>query len=174
MLDQRAQQRQIVDRRARPHADLALEPRVGERLVGLHKLGIDARGIDENHPRPCRKAEPQILRIPERGGDAVVQRLRLDRLEKVLFLREPEIAGIDREEDVRGRVLALGAHPREQLGPLPLDHVYGNSGRVLEAVIEQVVRLIVPRRVDIDRIGSERRRSLRQHYSDNRAGRREG
>ena len=174
MLDQRAQQRQIVDRGARAHADLALEPRIGERLIGLHKLGIDARRIDENHPRPGRKAEPQILRIPERGGDAVVQRFRLHGLEEALLLREPEIAGIDGEKDIRGRVLALGAHPREQFGPLALDHVYGNSSRVLEAVIEQVIRLIVPCRVNIDRIGSERGRSLRQDYSDNRAGRREG
>ena len=163
MRDQRAQQREIVDRRARAHADLALEPRVGERLVGLHELGIDARRIDENHPRPGREAEPQILRVLERGGNAFVQHLRLHGLEQILLLREPEIAGIDGEEDIGRRVLAFGPHAREQLGPFSFDHIYGNSSRFLEAVIEQVIRLIVTRGVDIDRVGRDRGACLGQH-----------
>ena len=88
--------------------------------------------------------------------------LRLHRLEQVLLLREPEIAGIDGEEDIGRRALALGAHAGEQLRPLAFDHVYGNSGRVLEAVIEQVIRLIVPRRIDIERVGRDRGTRLSQ------------
>ncbi len=68
--DQRAGQRKIVDVGARAHAQAALEARIGEISIRIHKIEIGGALGHHDDTHAGGEAEPVIARLTQRFGNA--------------------------------------------------------------------------------------------------------
>ena len=155
MRDGRRKQRQIVVVLARAHADLALPLRVGERLVGECRVGHALLGRVD-HARALGHAEPVALRIAVLRGQVGVDRGIVERLGDALFLRRGQPRDVDGEDDVGGRVLALGADALLQ-ALVEEQHLRLDPGLRREGVEHRLDDVGLAIGVDVDGAVGERR-----------------
>ncbi len=152
-VDQFAHQGEIVDIRAGAHADFALEIRAGEVGILIHLFRLHTGRIIDNHAQPFGQTIPIMVGIAEMFGNALQQDVRLDGLHQAGRLEPVECASIGRNDDVRGAFVALGLHRFEQFGGAGLTEPDLDSGLGLEAFVEFLVRIVVPRRIYIQHAG---------------------
>lgn len=88
--------------------------------------------------------------MAQAGRDPRLQERRPHRLEQALLLGAPEPSGIDRDQQVGRAVGAPLLDPDEQLVGVVLDAVDLDPGLPGEVVIEQVVRLVVARGMNVN------------------------
>ena len=69
-INQFPHQGEIVDVRAGPHADIALEIGAGEVSIFIHLLRLDTGRIIHDHAQPFGQTVPLIVRIAEMLGNA--------------------------------------------------------------------------------------------------------
>ena len=91
-------------------AEAALPARVAEALVGGHLAGPDTLGGAHDRPRAQGEAVPG--RPDAHSGDGVADLIG----SRARLLGAPQVGGVDRDQDVGGRVLALGLEPLVELG----------------------------------------------------------
>ena len=72
-VDEGGHHRQVIGVVGRAHADLALEPRRGDRRIGRDLLGPDLGLVVGDHPGAAREGPPAAFGIAQVGGDARVE-----------------------------------------------------------------------------------------------------
>ena len=100
--------------RSGARADAALELRVGQFFVGVHLVRLHLRLVVDDEARALREPEPATVVRAQVGRNALVQHLRVDRLEQAIDLRPPQARGIDQQDHIGRAVRAFGLQPLHQ------------------------------------------------------------
>jgi len=150
MGDDRGHQRQVVGVRTRTRAQLALEVRVGQVVVGPDLFRLDGGLVVDDDPRPPGEGEPVFG--AQVGGNPGIENLRIDRREQPQFVGLGQARGIDRQEDIGRAVAALVPDAFEEFIFLAFDAIDPDAGLLREIRIERLVGLIVAGRVEVERL----------------------
>ncbi len=146
-LDHGGEQGLIVDVGRVAETEPALPLRVAERRVGRELLGLDAGRVVHDGASPDGQRDPSVLRIAEVGRDVPVQLRRIDGRQVSRARRVPEVAGVDRDEEIRRCAVALGLEPLEELRVARVEDLQGDAGLLGERLEGGLLR-IVARRVE--------------------------
>ncbi|MNT30448.1 hypothetical protein D3C72_1662430 [compost metagenome] len=143
-------------------ADLALPLGVGQVFIAGDIAGLDRGLVVGDHAAARREAEPLAIGIAVVGGDARFKHLGLDRREHAGLLGPPQPADIDGDEHVGRAVGAFIADALQQRVFLAFDAVDLDAGLLGEVGVQRLVRLVVPRGVEVEHLflgsGCERQR----------------
>ena len=144
MLDDRCQQRKHVDVGARPGADLAFIFWIGQRLIGLRRVGHFVLVVEDD-TGALREAEPMAIGMAQIVGDAFFERAGGNGLEESLLISGPQAARIDGKEDVGRAVRALASDPLNEDIRGILDAVDRDPSGLLEIRVKPLISVIVAR-----------------------------
>ena len=158
--DQRAAERQVVRMRARAHADLALQRRVGEVLVVQDLLALESDLVVDDDAGAGRERVP--VRRAQRGRHTRFQRGGLDRLEQAELVGDLQPRGVHRDQQVGGAGRAFVADALDQLVFLAVDAVDLDAGGLGEVAVERLVGLVVAGGVDVEHLLLRERRQAEQ------------
>jgi hypothetical protein len=145
-LDHRGQERLVVDVAGGPQAEPSLPLRIAQGLVRRELGRLHLLRVVHDGPRSDGEPEPAILRIPEVGRNVGGQLGRVDLRQKAGPRRVPEVAGVDREQDVGRGPVALGLEALEQLAGIAGEHLHRDP-RLLGECFEGRLLAVMPRRV---------------------------
>ena len=110
---------------------------------------MDLCRIIGHHACATHETIPLTIRVAQVLGDAGIERLRLDRLQKVGLLRAPECACVCGNEHIGGAGRAFAGHPRDQLIGVALDAVDLDAGRSGELIVKREIAVVVTRGIQV-------------------------
>ena len=146
--DQRRAQRQVVRVRAGAHADLSLQTRCGQILVGLKPLRTQGCLVVDDHAGTGRKRHPG--RRAHRCGNARFDDRRLDRLEQAGLVGDLEARCVDGDQQVGRAAGAFALEAFEQFVLLAVEPIDLDAGLLGEVGVQRLVGLVVAGRVDVE------------------------
>ena len=148
VLDHRGQQRLGIDGCGRPVAHLTLVGRIGQIQIGLRRVRHTGLVIKDD-PRALRETEPFVVGILQVTRNAFFQDVAVHGLQHARILGTLQARGVHCQQHIRGRVLPLGLHPRDQLISVAFDAVDGDARGLGKVGIEPLVGVVVTRGIKV-------------------------
>ena len=124
----------------------------------------DIGGVVENDPRTLAKTEPLVVAVLQVGGNAGFQNVTVDGLQNATVLGAFQTGRINRKQDVCRAVAAFRNHSGDQFVCVSFDAIDGDACGLLEVRIEALVRIVMPRRIQVQLAIRERGRG--EHGQD--------
>ena len=154
---QRGDQRLVVDVARRAQAEAAFPLWVAERLVGGELGRRDLLRVVHDGACAHGEADPAHLGIAQVRGEVGLKLRRVHLLEQTRARGVPEVAGVDGQQHVGRRPVALGAQPLEHLTGAAVQDLDLDPGLLRER-FERRLLAVVTRGVDDDLARLGRRR----------------
>jgi hypothetical protein len=137
-LDHRRHERLVVDIARGPEAEAAFPLRIAERIVGRQLLGLHLLGVVHDGPRPHGETGPPVLGIAQVSGDIRHDLRRVHSAQESGSRRIPQVARVDADEDIGGRLVSLRLQALEELRGIAAEGLHLDARLLGERVEDQL------------------------------------